>query len=364
MHPFRSVTIPISLRDDVPRVEVRVGRQRARFLLDSGAAVTVLTPDAARRLGKERTRDAAVLQGAATVTADKVRLPEISLGDARLPESDAYVAALPGLDDCDGLLGGPLFARFALTIDYERARLTLTEPSALTPPPGATRLPLRLRRGLPFVDGAADGRPGLFELDTGAGGTVTLFAPFVERYRLREILTPRFETVTGRAIGGVLRGDIVRLPTLSIGAFTIVRPLVELSRQSAGAFFDSEAAGNIGAQVLRRFTLTFDFSGERVFLSRNRFFGQEFVANRSGLALEADGEGLIVVDVWAGSPAAETGVRTGDRVLSVDDMPAGRLGLDAIRERLRRAPGTKVLLRVQSGSDSPRPAALILRELL
>jgi S1-C subfamily serine protease len=71
-----------------------------------------------------------------------------------------------------------------------------------------------------------------------------------------------------------------------------------------------------------------------------------------------------VIDVVAGGPAAEEGLKKGDEILSIEGTPAGRLALAAARLMLKAPPaGTRVWLRVRSGG-AERDVTITLRDLI
>ena len=78
-----------------------------------------------------------------------------------------------------------------------------------------------------------------------------------------------------------------------------------------------------------------------------------------GLALTRRGGGLSVVVARDGMPAQAAGVRTGDRILTLDGEPVRDMAPDAAAGHLRGQPGSTVTLTViRSGWTEPRPFTL------
>src|SRR5208282_98150 len=123
-------------------------------------------------------------------------------------------------------------------------------------------------------------------------------------------------------------------------------------------------AGNVGAGVLKRFNITFDYSRQQLIFERNANDGQRDTFDRVGWWLNlADGE-FELLDVVPGGPAAEAGLKVGDKVIAVDGKPAAQVSLPALRARLRSdAPGTKLKLRIDTGG-AIREVTIILRDLV
>ena len=105
-----------------------------------------------------------------------------------------------------------------------------------------------------------------------------------------------------------------------------------------------DRAGQISSEVLRRFTITFDYSRKRVYLQKNAFFNQPFEVDMAGWFVIAAGESLNgrkVFLVMNDSPAAEAGVKEGDEILSVDDHAVSALSLDGLRDLFKQEGATR-----------------------
>jgi S1-C subfamily serine protease len=70
---------------------------------------------------------------------------------------------------------------------------------------------------------------------------------------------------------------------------------------------------------------------------------------------------FLIRAVSAGSPAAASGLRSGDEILSIDGEAAQ--DLEALRARLSQAPGTALSLRYRRAAEV-RSATLVLAALL
>lgn len=77
-------------------------------------------------------------------------------------------------------------------------------------------------------------------------------------------------------------------------------------------------------------------------------------APRLGVQTEQDSVGVRVAEVEAGSPAATAGVRQGDYILSVGDIPVGDVNFGTLfRERYGRAvEGSSIAIRVRRGAQT------------
>jgi hypothetical protein len=360
------VTVPIEQRGIHLYVKVSVNGKPATFVLDTGASVNVVTPQAAKQLELIPGDKLIPLTGAAGNggSVPLVKIASLNVGASRQESQFAFVIALPEALQCDGLLGTPFLMNQIVTIDYEKSQLTIAPRKGFMPPPGATAFPLRFLGNTPFLEATADGVQGWFRMDTGAGNGISLFGAFVEQHHLRGKYTPTIKLITGRGVGGLLYGDLVRLPEFSLGPFKFTKPVTELSRQTEGTFGDTRNAGNLGGELWRRFTVTFDYADFKVYLKPNARYDSPFFAPRSGLAVDLEKGLSIVREVTPNSPGADAGVVAGDVILAVDGTPVEQIKPYELSALLRREPGTKVKLRLRSPDKSEREITLTLRDLL
>lgn len=358
-----SVTLPVEILGGHVYVKTKVNGIDGRFVLDSGAGIVVLTPEFARKLGFL----AGGKKGTATGVGGNVKIETAALttletGGARLENVLAAVIPMPQALEADGLLGFEYFQAFVVTLDYENARLTLTKPKKFQPT--GDGLPLKVTR-TPAVEVSLDGHKAQMEVDTGANGGVTFNTPFVEREQLRENYSPRFEMPTGRGVGGVAYGTVARAKSLTLGAFHLSGPIVEMSRQKVGAESQKEDDGRIGYDVLSRFVVTFDYERKKLYLTPNARLAAPFVYNRSGLGFDVDGFKTSIVHVIPGSPGEQAGIKVGDEVLAVNDVIVSRLPKGTLRRLTSAAPGTPVKFTLRRApAEAPFTANVVLRDLL
>jgi len=167
----------------------------------------------------------------------------------------------------DGILGYELFSRFVVTVDYETKSLTFTVPAAFRPSHSALALPIEIRDKWPFVK-AELVLPGpvtvqdSFLIDSGSSDAVD--HPIVMN------LQSRVSAESGVGLGTPVQGATAQATSFRLGRYTLAGPIVSC----CGA---SEATSKlIGSEVLRRFTITFDYPASRIFIAPNSYFGKPF----------------------------------------------------------------------------------------
>jgi len=321
--------VAVSLVGDVvpatsigPYLQVRgvVNGTPLNLIVDTGAGLTVLTPRAAKAskvTGGAPVR--AVGEGGGAVTAKLAKAESIQIGKATVKDEQVVILDLPAELACDGLVGYSFLRHFVTSFDYARPSLTFTERAVYRRHVQDEALEMVLKSNHPHIQGRILGKEGLFVIDTGAGGVLTLYKPFVDAGSLREKFPPRLTRITGKGVGGFVTGDTTTLSEVQFGNFRLDQVPSVLARHT-GAGGSKDNAGSIGASILRKFIMTLDYEGRMVFLRKSSLFGQPYDLDRAGLFLSFESGKYKVVEVVEGTPAATAGLKVGDELLQVGKM--------------------------------------------
>jgi predicted aspartyl protease len=129
--PRRQAELAVELVQTLPRVTLSVAGGPIRFILDTGAERTLVTPEAAKRLGltAQEAYPRAVQGLTGGIGANDARLQHLTAGGHALPDAGVLVSAvaLPSDPDrpTDGLLGADILADFDVDLDLPHRRVTL-----------------------------------------------------------------------------------------------------------------------------------------------------------------------------------------------------------------------------------------------
>lgn len=295
------------------------------FLIDTGASVTLVSPELAARYGDKNALPPSTplvrVRSAEGETAllTPATLRRLELGDARFEDVQVLVYDCEQLSahfgvKIDGILGFPLFRETLLTLDYPRSRVLL-EPRTPAPLlPGVT-IPFNNDRRTPIIPVNIGDLSFIALIDSGSDASLTL-NPIG--------LQPEFSVlpragVTFATLSGDREQRIGRIAhPLGVGGYLIESPVTDLT----------EDLSSIGSGVLRHFTVTFDQERSQVTFYRDTPGPVPPAAQRSsGLSFSKTPAYWRIAGVVPGSPAAEVGVQRGDLVTRINGEPVAKWNL-------------------------------------
>lgn len=252
-----------------------------------------------------------------------------------------------------GILGHDFLERYVTRIDYDRRVVELFAPTTFVYSGAGRPLPVWIEADQPFALGVlyANPRtvPAKLKLDTGSLDVLGLNGSFVQQTELTQ-RNPRRIPAQGAAIGGKVAAYLIRLDSVTIGGFTLERPVVGYSAETERR----GDAGTVGMSLLSRFNLVFDYARRRVILEPTTRTPRPMEYDASGLLLTSTVpgfQGIKVLAVDPGSPGDAAGIQAGDSLIAIDGRSPTRLGLSGVRERFSQADTSVQLVIMQRGKE-------------
>jgi outer membrane lipoprotein-sorting protein len=347
------VVVPFELWRNHIYISVWVnGKGPFRFIFDSGAGGTAINRKLVSEMGLAHlgTSEARGVGGADSSEVYRIdSLEVVGIRLMGLPGSTIDFAQLESVAEThiDGIIGYDLLNRFAISVDYTNHCLVIYRPGI---EPQATwgepcRLTIDLR--LPYVDATVeDTIAARFRLDTGSASTIDFHTPFVLAHNLLKD-TSAHRPVTSTGIGGTIEGNVGLSPAINICGSRIDSLLVNFSSTPTGLFAGSNTAGNIGAGVMKAFTVTFDYSREAVYLKKTEN-SQSPVSFRNMVGIELGKEhGKIVVRRVIAGRAADGFLTPGDVIVEIDGRKTKGKSIEKVDEMLTGKRGSDVRIKVE-----------------
>jgi hypothetical protein len=260
-----------------------------------------------------------------------VRTREIRIGSAVIQNQIANVLAISKIGNDRGaqppragILGLELFERFAIQLDRTAKTLTLTPLESFQGVARDQTIPIRFTDDAPEAVGTFNGISGDFMLDTGDAAPAIIYGYWAQEHGLSAALSQGVQW-SSVGVGGefpvrLSRGDF------TLGPLSLAHEVV--SYTGIGKHGNSSThllAGIIGESSLYRFNMTYDYGHQVVWIDPEPKVAER-AYNRAGLELKRDSTGMFEISIVApNSAGAIAGLKTGDRISSINSQPVSEL---------------------------------------
>jgi len=315
------VFLPVGIDDSQPSL----------FELDSTASASSMDPTRAAELGLGDLDNPVLL------------LPGVEFRLSKLPTSAREHFGAQIGRAYQGTLGNDFLGSVVAEIDYGRQTVRLYDPGSYKYSGAGTSIPLTFSRGMPLIHAKIDlpgqkAREGEFAIGTALDAAILVSEQFAETHHL---FSAHMKTIQS-SDPQINNGENIalgRAKGFQIGPYQVESAIVAFSPGGQAGGADKNFAGTIGAGLLRRFTVIFDYAHKQVIFAPNTYFAEYEEEDKSGLTIIAKGPRLKtfeVLAVQASTPAAEAGIQKGDIIAGIDDEPAADLTLTSVRSLFRQ----------------------------
>ncbi|MEZ4888318.1 MAG: aspartyl protease family protein [Chitinophagales bacterium] len=374
----RSVKIPIKTYHNLILIPIRINHSaEMNFILDTGVKTTIFTEPALAQflsLGKTRKINIIGLGEGNAIEASVASNLDISLPGGIegkgmsmvvLPENTISFSSMFG-QPVYGIIGYEMFKQFVIEIDYYNSYIRLHKPNKYSTPKGSTVIPIQIELTKPYIETMVVAENGTEKtrllIDTGASQAVSLWHGDVQ------MPVKTIDAYLGQGLSGNIFGRLGRIKGFKIGEFYFEDVVAAYPEAESLKMVSNPGAwqGNLGAAILKRFSVTFDYGNSRIILRKNADFKKPFTYNISGIELVAQGPNYkeyVINHVREGSPAKEAGVAVGDILLSVNNFNTLDSNIGEIYGRINRKAGKKVCLKILRGGETSKICMKIKEQL-
>lgn len=256
-----------------------------------------------------------------------------------------------------GLLGYYFFNSFLVELKYSAKRLLFREYGVGGKIKGE-RIPIEIINSKPYVTiGIESPEHGKIDIktlvDNGASHAVSL-----ERLNENPFPVPKSSIQANLGVGmsGLIYGSIGRLTSLKIGGFTLKNVLASYPKYDdvAAKVLLKERNGNLGADVLSRFNVVFDYEDNSMYLKKGSQFNRPFEHDMSGIELYLqDGKPphYFISRIEPGSPAEKAGIMVDDEIIFINFQPASSFKLNDITNLFKSADDKTIILSIYRNKE-------------
>ena len=362
----QSTRIPFELHSNLIIVKLQINKSDTlNFILDTGVSNTIVTdPLALSRNPLKLTRKMklnGVGEGSslsAVVAIDN----ELSMGAMQATHQNLIILETDILRLSEyvgipihGIFGYDLFNSFVVGIDFRNRELTLTQPKNYKYKARyGDRYPITIQNAKPYLNVTAllSGErtvPLRVVLDTGAGHALMLDGQTAAGTLPKPEKLLRAQL--GRGLNGVINGSLGRIEGIRLGKHKLMGIIASFPDSSSFGMRlvnTADRQGNVGCELLRRFTVTFNYPEQYIVLKPVRkLLHERFEHDMSGLELKAKGAGYrtyYIERIMENSPAETAGLQEGDELMFINSEQASTLSISNIHKALQQGEGKEVTL--------------------
>lgn len=376
-------------------IPVTVNGVELTFLLDSGVADTFLfsTDDKEITFNNVQKIKFTGLGGDSEVDAYKSIENKISFGkhfsDSNhtiyiILDENINISQHVGIP-INGVIGYDFLKNYPVSIDYVSKKITIYNhrerfQKALK---NYTSFPITIEQKKPYTQAGIQESDILHNykllIDTGNSDAVWLFPGQIQNFTYRKNSITDY---LGQGFNGSIYGKRSRIRHFSLGDFEFEKPTVALPDQEFIQHLSlvKNRKGSMGGEILKRFSLIFDYPENKIYLKKNRNYYDPFLINMSGLDFKQTGVTwekdvvkinnpkaedpievfsntihykfsikpvFAVIDVRKNSPADLAGVRKDDIIISINRKSAKEMSLEKIYDIMKNSAGKTIEMEIE-----------------
>ncbi|QKJ62927.1 PDZ domain-containing protein [Flavobacterium sp. M31R6] len=403
---IEKVTVPLVLINNLVFIPIKVNGVELNFLLDTGVEETILfsledNPDVnfynsekitLRGLGSEE-----AIEGLKT-TNNILELNGLTSHHQLIYvilDQSFNLSSQIGIP-VNGIIGYQFFKDNLVRLDYASKKVIIyknDDEKRKKFEKKFSTIPITIEKFKPYLKGNVVMDKGGVDVkllvDIGNSDSIWLFQNLSE---LIKVPTKNFEDFLGKGFSGDIEGKRARIPEFSFEKYDFKSPIVAFPDSSSikSVRMVQDRVGSVGGEILKRFSVIFDYKNERLYLKKNSNFNEPFTYNKSGIEIKHNGLQWVqetvkletvplsggvtfdssgknitndfkykfqlkpiyeIANIRKKSPAANSGLQVGDVIISVNKSPAYRYSLQKLNEMFKSEEDKWIYLEVERNNQ-------------
>ncbi len=197
----------------------------------------------------------------------------------------------------NGIIGYHFFKNHCVDINYNKRKIVIyNDINSISKKLDKKyqKLPITIEEKKPYIKTVVEMEniPEKFEakllIDIGNSDALWLFS---EKDKRIKISNKNFDDYLGLGFSGAVYGKRCRIKELQIDKFSFENPIVAMpdSLATKDIKMVGNRVGSIGSEIMKRFSIVFDYTGNQIYLKKNDNFILQFNYNMSGLEIQHQG---------------------------------------------------------------------------
>ncbi len=399
------ITIPFKLLNNLVIIPIEVNGVTLNFLLDTGVEESILfSLDESDEVSFSKIEKIKIkgfgskepFDGFKS-TKNILKAKEFTDNDHTLYlvlDQDINISSQIGIP-VNGIIGYHFFQNNSVKINYITKKITIykSDKEFSKTQNQYSKTPLQFHDGKPYIIGkttfeTSNELQTKLLIDTGNTDAIWLF-----KEKSNQIVLPKinFDDFLGKGFSGDVFGKRGRIKTFELGDFKLNNPLVAFPDAVSTTDIDTiqNRLGSIGAEVMKRFTVVFDYKNQFLYLKKNSNFNNPFQFNMSGIEIQhqglqwisesyeenpafsnnffdADGNKIsnnlkykfslkpiyVIGNIRKDSPADVSGLKKGDVIVKINSKNGYNFTLQDINDLLKSEEGKTIKFEVERKTKS------------
>ncbi|MES2239850.1 MAG: aspartyl protease family protein [Bacteroidota bacterium] len=296
-----AIRIPAKVINNLVFIPVTVNGIPLLFLLDSGVEETILFGfDNAEQINLNHVEKINIrgLGENKGVEGFKSSGNVLTIGNMESKDHLLYLITDSSFDlssfvgvTVNGIIGYTAFKNYLVEIDYNKKVVFFYKSATdFQKKMGKkyTKVPLSIERQKPYLNALVkiDSTEVVVKLlvDSGNSDAVWLFDKLSNKIKVPK---KHFDDYLGQGLSGTVEGKRGRINEFSIGDFKFDLPIVAFpdSASIKNISLQTNRLGSLGGEILKRFSVVFDYKNSQLFLKKNKAYNASFYYNKSGIEI-------------------------------------------------------------------------------
>ncbi|MFN4365311.1 PDZ domain-containing protein [Chryseobacterium hispalense] len=397
----KKTVIPFKLINNLIFIPININGAELTFLLDTGVAETSifsLENQEVKLLKMEKIKFSG-LGGDRSIdgfrSEDNLgRIGKSFVNDSMtvyiIMDQDFNISSHVGIP-VNGIIGYHFFKNHPVIIDYMSKKITIYNDKELFRKKirNFSELDISIEKNKPYifadVEMTNEKKSSKLLIDLGNSDPVWLFPKLIKDFVYNR---PNIDDFLGRGFNGDIYGKRSRIHNFYLGDFKFEKPLTAMPDEYSIQHVNlvENRKGSVGGDIMRRFTVAFDYSHGKIYLKKNRDFYDPFHFNMSGLDFRQDGMEwtkdvvnlptkkeiqvstgtevfssslqynfilkpiFSIAGVRKDSPGAKAGLQKDDRLISINGKKTADMTLQKIIELMKSEEGRTIQMVIERKS--------------
>jgi hypothetical protein len=400
------ISIPFKLINNLVFIPIKVNGVELNFLLDTGVDETILFSLEDKKEVRFFNTERILLKGLGSqeaVEGLKSTNNLLEFDEMKFRNHMLYIILDPEFNlsshvgiPVNGIIGYQFFRNYLVEVNYSKKKVVVyreTEKNRLKIEKSYKKIPISIEKSKPYIQSTIvqDNKeiPVKLLIDIGNSDALWLFQ---DRSELITVPTKNFEDFLGRGFSGDVKGRRALVNKFKMTDFEFNNPVVafpdSVSIKNVNMVVDRK--GSVGGEVMKRFTVVFDYKNNQMFLKKNGNYSTPFSYNKSGVEIQQNGLQWVqetvrmetvplsrqdnesggirvytsdfkykfqlkpiyeIAYVRPNSPAAIAGLQKGDVIITINYNPIYKRTLQEINALFRSEEEKRITLEVERKSE-------------